>query len=182
MADVTISYKGSAIAELSAQGTKALKTSGKYCEGDITVAYVPPTPVVQEVDCKKFELDMAQGSGWIKLIDLPADVLAHINDPAFTVTLMTVSEYAVLNYSGCVFVCGNQQIGASGSYPVYGLSTRQQNDTTFSQSGIFYPANNTGTSISIGGFGIFRVDGSQYYFRPADGFLRAGTYHLIFAW
>lgn len=34
---VTIKYKGSAIAELTENGTKTLKTSGKYCEADIVV-------------------------------------------------------------------------------------------------------------------------------------------------
>ena len=42
MAGVTISYKGEPIAAIQgAQGTKTLKTAGKYCEGDITVDYVP---------------------------------------------------------------------------------------------------------------------------------------------
>ena len=34
---VTIKYKGNAIAELTENGTKTLKTSGKYCEADIVV-------------------------------------------------------------------------------------------------------------------------------------------------
>lgn len=34
---VSIKYKGSEIAALTATGTKTLKTAGKYCEGDITV-------------------------------------------------------------------------------------------------------------------------------------------------
>ena len=34
---VTVKYKGSAIAELTENGTKILKTSGKYCEADIVV-------------------------------------------------------------------------------------------------------------------------------------------------
>lgn len=34
---VSIKYKGSEIAALTASGTKTLKTAGKYCEGDITV-------------------------------------------------------------------------------------------------------------------------------------------------
>ena len=42
MADVTLTYKGSTIAEMSDTGTKTLKTSGKYCEGDIGVSYVKP--------------------------------------------------------------------------------------------------------------------------------------------
>jgi hypothetical protein len=41
MADVTIKYKGNTIVEMSSQGTKTLKTSGKYCEGDISVNYTP---------------------------------------------------------------------------------------------------------------------------------------------
>lgn len=39
MAGVTIEYKGAKIAELSEKGTKTIKTSGKYCEDDITVDY-----------------------------------------------------------------------------------------------------------------------------------------------
>lgn len=34
---VTVKYKGNAIAELTDNGTKTLKTSGKYCEADIVV-------------------------------------------------------------------------------------------------------------------------------------------------
>lgn len=43
MADVTLTYKGSTIAEMDASGSKTLKTSGKYCEGDIGVSYVKPS-------------------------------------------------------------------------------------------------------------------------------------------
>ena len=43
MADVTLTYKGSTIAEMSDSGSKTLKTSGKYCEGDIGVSYVKPS-------------------------------------------------------------------------------------------------------------------------------------------
>ena len=43
MADIKLTYKGSTIAELSATGNKTLKTSGKYCEGDIGVEYTKPS-------------------------------------------------------------------------------------------------------------------------------------------
>lgn len=43
MADVTVSYKGSNIVELDDSATKTLTTSGKYCEGDITIDYVKPS-------------------------------------------------------------------------------------------------------------------------------------------
>lgn len=42
MADITISYKGNTIAEISASGTTTLETAGKYCEDDITIEYVRP--------------------------------------------------------------------------------------------------------------------------------------------
>ena len=42
MADVTLTYKGATIAEMSNTGSKTLKTSGKYCEGDIGVSYFKP--------------------------------------------------------------------------------------------------------------------------------------------
>lgn len=43
MADITISYKGNTIAEVSASGTTTLETAGKYCEDDIALAYVKPS-------------------------------------------------------------------------------------------------------------------------------------------
>ena len=42
MSDITINYKGSAIATMDASGTKTLLTEGKYCEDDIEVVYVSP--------------------------------------------------------------------------------------------------------------------------------------------
>ena len=43
MADVTVTYKGTTISEISASGTKTLKTGGKFCEDDITLQYVKPS-------------------------------------------------------------------------------------------------------------------------------------------
>lgn len=43
MADVTLTYKGSDILELSNSGSATLKTGGKYCEDDIEVEYVKPS-------------------------------------------------------------------------------------------------------------------------------------------
>ena len=49
MSEVNINYKGSKIAGMDASGTKTLLTSGKYCEGDISVEYTRPntTPTLQ---------------------------------------------------------------------------------------------------------------------------------------
>lgn len=43
MADVTITYQGTDIVELSDSATKTLKTGGTYCEDDIEVEYVKPS-------------------------------------------------------------------------------------------------------------------------------------------
>lgn len=46
MADITVTYKGSPIAEVSASGTTTLGTSGKYCEDDISISYVTPSSYI----------------------------------------------------------------------------------------------------------------------------------------
>ena len=46
MSDVTLSYKGSDILELSDSGSATLKTGGTYCEADIEVEYVKPSGTV----------------------------------------------------------------------------------------------------------------------------------------
>lgn len=43
MSEVNINYKGSKIAGMDASGTKTLLTSGKYCEGNISVEYTRPS-------------------------------------------------------------------------------------------------------------------------------------------
>ena len=42
MADVTLTYKGATIGELSESGNKTIETAGKYCEADISLDYVKP--------------------------------------------------------------------------------------------------------------------------------------------
>lgn len=42
MADVEVTYNNNKIVELSASGTKTLKTAGKYCEDDIVLEYERP--------------------------------------------------------------------------------------------------------------------------------------------
>lgn len=182
MADVTVKYKDVTIAEMSIGGTKTLKTCGKYCEDDITVDYVPPTPVAVEVNCKSYDITLSKASGWVLLRTLEDEVLAHINDPTFTVLLAIKDIYAYEWYAGSMFACSNIPCAMQSGYPVYGYANRQTNETTTSAMGIYYPANNTGTDDSLGGNGIFRVDGTKYYLKPGDGFIRGGNYRLVFTW
>ena len=43
MADVTLTYKGTTIAEMNDSGSKTIRTAGKFCEADIGVEYVKPS-------------------------------------------------------------------------------------------------------------------------------------------
>lgn len=54
MSDLIINYKGQSIATLDETGTKTLLTQGKYCEGNIEVAYNKPllTPYVIRPDAE----------------------------------------------------------------------------------------------------------------------------------
>ena len=56
MADVEIKYKDAVIATLNETGTKTLKTSGKYCESDITVSYTK-SAVPAETNYRHYEYD-----------------------------------------------------------------------------------------------------------------------------
>ena len=79
MADVTLTYKGSTIAEMSNSGSKTLKTSGKYCEGDIGVSYVKPSSGSGFWDKNTASNLISRG---ISSIDLPSD-LTKIGNYAF---------------------------------------------------------------------------------------------------
>lgn len=63
MADVTLSYKGSDILELSDSGSATLKTGGKYCEDNIAVEYVKPS---------------GGGSPWELIADYTSDAIATV--------------------------------------------------------------------------------------------------------
>ena len=142
---------------------------------------LPPANASPVVNCKIYDLAIPKSSGWVELLTLEADVLAHINDASFTVSLAIQDAYAYEFYSGSMFVCSNTPCAMQGGYPSYGFSNRQQSETTVSATSIYYPANNTDASGSLGG-NVFRVDGTKYYLKPGDGFIRGGNYRLVFTW
>lgn len=174
MADVTVKYNGSAIAQLSGTGSKTLKTSGKYCEGDIEVNYSP--------NSKTYEITLTKASGWILLATLDDDVLAHINDTSLVVSLVKICDTALEKYCGTGGFATNTPIGYSGTYGAYGSAILVSSDTTFQVQPCYYPANNTGTSTSLGGRLIFRLSGTQYYVNIISYYINKGTYRLTFTW
>ena len=180
MADVSIAYKSSVIAEINEEGTKTLKTAGCYCSDDIKVSYVPRPS--GETNCKVYEITLAKSSGWVLLTTLDEEVLEHINDANLVVNLKLASEYVYTYYAGNTFVVGNSAIGYNSGYDVYGMSNRTNKETTTSVNVVYYPANKTDTSTSLGGTCMFRIDGNKYYMRPGDGYVYPGTYRLTFTW
>lgn len=124
MADVTVKYKGNTIAEMSEEGTKTLKTSGKYCEDDITVSYVPPTPSAppaKEVKSKVFTFTSATAVAQenVTIVSGDPDVAAHYADTNAWISVRKVSN---ITTRGLRFLdCGN--IGVANVYGTYGNYT-----------------------------------------------------------
>ncbi len=175
MSDVRIAYKGAAIAELNGPGTQTLKTAGTYCEGDIEVAYAPRS--------RTYDLTLAKASGWVLLTTLDEDVLAHIDDPALVVSLVNLSGFLYENYSTPIVIASNTAVAqqTANKYPQYGTALRQGSETSASVLPIYYEPSKRDTAAALGG-ALFRLDGDKYYFKPADGFVRSGTYTLTFTW
>lgn len=183
MADVSVKYNGNVIAEMSESGQKTLLTSGKYCTKNIEINYNKSSAPAQEAqNVKVYNLTLSKASGWVLLTTLDAEVLEHINDASLVVSLANISPYVYEFYSGNLYIVGNKPFGYNGSYPVYGLSNRENSETSFVSNPIYYPANNTGNSDALGGMGVFRVADGKYYIKPRDGFITAGTYRLTFTW
>lgn len=180
MADVTVKYKGNTIAEMSGAGSKTLKTSGKYCEGDIGITYTPPDQPV--MNFKTYEITLEHVGGWVYIVTLDDEIMEHVDDPTFTVQLGILDDYTYVFYTSTLFIATNTAKGSLNGYPVYGLANRQASETLMQFSGVFYPANNRTTDTSLGGYGMFRLDGNRYYLRPGDGGVRPGRYRLIFTW
>ena len=86
MADVTLTYKGSTIAEMNNSGTKTLKTAGKYCEGDIVVSYVKPEGGTSDELAKK----MITGEG--NITELPSDITTIRNGAFYNCTNLALTS------------------------------------------------------------------------------------------
>ena len=79
MADVNIKYQGTSIATIDASGSKTLQTSGKYCEGDITVEYTDPEKPTQAKSATPTETaqDITPDSGKVLSVTTMRSVPRH---------------------------------------------------------------------------------------------------------
>lgn len=174
MANVTIKYKDTTIAEMNGKGSKTLKTSGTYCEGNVEVAYTP--------NIKSYEITLTKAYGRILLTTLDDEVLAHINDKNLIVTLNNMNDYVYSAYTGYNYLVRNVSTAVNSGNEIYGMGDRVSGTATAAPNNIYYPANYTGTSTSKGGFGIFHLISGKYYITPGDGYIADGTYKLTFVW
>lgn len=85
MADVTVKYKGGTIAELTG-GSKTLKTSGKYCEGDITVEHTPSIKIY------RVNVPTAVATQYVTVVSGDPDVAAHYADEHAMVTVRKITN------------------------------------------------------------------------------------------
>lgn len=168
--EVLIDLTGDTVTpEKLANGTTAHDKSGNAITGTMSA------------NIKTYELTLAKSSGWVLLTTLDDEVLAHINDPNFFVTLSLTGAFEYVYYTVTFGCATNTQQSSQSGCPVYGTALRKTNETNAQKFDVFYPANNTSKSTDLGG-AQFRVNGSNYYFRPTDGYTHASTYRLTFTW
>jgi hypothetical protein len=174
MADVTVKYKGSTIAEMSEEGTKTLKTSGKYCEGDITVSYVPPAPEAVAANSKVFTFTSAAAvaNKDVTVVSGDPDVAAHYADENALVTVRKVSNN---NTRGVLHIMnGNRGVAEKyGIYSNYNLSAVNSVPTAYPLTVASLPA--VGVRCNVNGDIIVHCLNTANNFGGAD-------YIITFSW
>lgn len=73
MADITLTYKGNTIAEISDSGTKTLETGGTYCEADIELEYVKPSGGGSGYEWKTYTGTMSFSDELVTVPVIPVD-------------------------------------------------------------------------------------------------------------
>lgn len=104
MPDVTISYKNTNIAALSATGTKTLLTEGKYCEDDIVVSFIKTA-----------------GSATTPDTNITANPTVSVNQNTGEITASVSASQSVTP----TIVEGYVSDGTSGTISISGSSTNQ---------------------------------------------------------
>ena len=168
----TVKYKGNIIASLSENETKTLKTSGKYCEGDIVVENVKDSGITK---VKKFIITVpSETRTAIEVVIGDNDIAQHYNDlSAYCIAQRTEidAESNIRHYA----ICKNSYYAAN----IYGTY----------QSGIAYGTNsfsgNASTQLSNSetiAKGMYITSDGNLYLIGTQTYSLQGTYEIIFGW
>ena len=141
MADVELKYKGAVIATLDETGTKTLKTSGKYCEDDITVSYTKSAAPV-ETNHRRYEYDnpaAVSGSGNYVTVVSGDETLKQVRslDTLLVVCRMTGT-------ASCVKSCLGTN--ALNTYPIHSYISKCQSVLRYNTDGVIND-NNTVNAV-----------------------------------
>lgn len=155
MADVTLTYKGNIIAELSATGNKTLKTAGKYCEADIELAYV-------KSGGEPVEPDLPNEYQRVEYLDFVPNVGILVTIPTTGRILFSADCASTKNKTG------SEQYSCVFGYRVHPSTSQKDFMLDF-----------TGTSSEIHGF--IRSASNGYVFEAGEGYVSGErvTIHIL---
>ena len=139
MADVTIKYNGSTIAEMSETGSKTLKTSGKYCAGNFDVEYLPHAKVFTVT------IPTAVAAKDVTLVTGDPDVAAHYADKHAMVTIRKITSNDA-NGTAIILHTNHQFPSAYGCYMNYNAGTGVNTAATMKEE-----VGGVGSAVDAGG-------------------------------
>ena len=181
MPDISINYKGNAIAAMDASGTKTLQTAGKYCEGDISVVYAKPV-----MSCQILEFTLASHSAQnVTIGTLSDEAYAHIGDDNFCVAMINTTPENVVNNDDYRLIAYNNpnQPAYQSNTAQYGVGNRKVSTSVNVQNlACYYPPKSTDNATSLGGIGKFWHNGKTLYYKSAGYYLGAGLYRVVITW
>ena len=169
MADVTLTYKGATIGELSESGNKTIKTAGKYCEDDILLDYVRPEGG-GDIDPIP---DLPSGYTKVNCVSIPMGGYVNTGVNPTTIT----SEYYMdarmdtpisnLQTAGMYFgsKAPSQVVAYVGNFTAYNGVVFQFMSSSFTQVG----QKSNSRVVIKSGLGMIKssVDDTQAYFTPS---------------
>lgn len=184
MADVNITYNGSAIAVMNESGTKTLKTGGKYCQKDIVVEYTKPeSGGGGATNLKMFMHNVTTkvSGAWATFVSADADIAAHLNDSSFGVAwnCLTAPAAQISTRSGIYTNAPISWEMSDGSKSNHGYYMR----TSSSGVGACAKLQNLPTvKTTTPGACYVATDGSIAVYASSSYPLQVGTYQLIVWW
>lgn len=180
MADVNINYKGSTLTEMNDSGTKTLKTSGTYCEDDISVVYTKP---IAAVTSKYFDVTVSTkvSGSWQTLVNADSDIAAHCNDDSFGFAwhCLSAPSKAVSVRGGLYSNSPLSYYDSAHTRPYYGFYTRTNSSSVGAAAML---ENKPTVETAAQGAAFVNTDGSIKIYGSSAYPILAGTYQISVWW